>query len=273
MLTEVQATASSGDILSLVLGEISSGIAVNDIDGLEPVKATIVSTSSPNQAGEQYMSSKRDPRDIKFTLGLEPDYISEMPEDVRNRLYRYFMPNTFVNLKFINQNGISADISGMTETFEAPLFVQNPKATISVRCFESDFVDDEIVSINGSTVSNTFMTTENYTGTVEAPTKLTLLVNRSVDEFSIYQNLPGGLSRQFNFAWPLIAGDTVQVISVPGEKKVSLMRAGISSSLLYAMSPDSSWFNFYPGTNTFRVYAEGAPIPYILTYSRRYGGM
>jgi Phage tail protein. len=273
MLTEVQATAASGDILSMVLREISSGIVTEEVEGLDPVKATIVSTSTPNAAGEQYMASKRDARDIKFTLGLEPDYISEMPEDVRNRLYKWFMPNTFVDLKFINENGISADIRGMTETFEAPLFVQEPKATISVRCFDSDFVDENVESISGNTVSNTLMTTEEYLGTVESPVDFFLFVNRDVDEFSIYQNLPGGYFRQINFAWPLHSGDTVKISSTPGEKGVTLTRAGVTSSLLYAMDSTSSWFNFYPGVNEFRVYATGAAIPYYMTYSKRYGGL
>lgn len=273
MLSEVQATSAQGSLLDLPLGEISSGVYIKSIDGLDPVKATIVTSSFPNATGEMYQSSKREARDIKLTLGLEPDYISEEPKDVRRRLYGFFMPNTLVSLKFTDSDGLVVDISGMVETFEAPLFVQEPEVSVSVRCFDSDFVDETLVTINGNTVSNTLDTTLDYDGTVETGLDFHLLVNRDVDEFSIYNTMPNGMFRQLNFSWPLHNGDEVHLVTTPGSKSLKLIRSGVQSSLLYAMSPQSAWIDLYPGTNLFRVFAEGAPIPYLMTYNNRYGGL
>lgn len=271
MLSEIQATSAQGSLLSLPLGGVSSGIYIKEIDGLDPVKATIVSTSFPGKTGEVYQASKREARDIKLKLGLEPDYISEEPKDVRRRLYEFFMPNTFVDLKFTDSDGLVVDISGMTETFEGPLFVQEPEVNISIRCFDSDFVDQDIVELNEHTVSNTLDTIIEYDGTVETGMEFYLLVDRDVDEFSIYNTMPNGEFRQLNFAWPLHDGDQINILTIPGEKKVELVRAGVKSSLLYASS--GAWIDFHPGTNLFRVYAEGAPIPYLLIYNNRYGGL
>lgn len=274
MLSEVQATSAQGSLLSLPFGEITSGIYIKDIEGLDPVKATIVSSSFPNTTGETYQASKREARDIKMRLGIEPDYISEEPKDVRRRLYQFFMPNTFVDLKFTDTDSLQVDISGMIESFEAPLFVQEPEAIVTVRCFNSDFVNlTDVVEINGDTVSNTLDTEINYEGTVEAGIEFFLEVNRDVDEFSIYNTMPNGQFRQFDFAWPLHNGDQVNIFTSPGNKKIQLVRSGITSSLLYAASPQSAWIDLYPGTNLFRVYAEGAPIPYLLIYYPRYGGL
>lgn len=274
MLSEVQATSVQGSLLSLPFGEITSGIYIKNIEGLEPVKATIVSTSFPNKNGTIYQASQREARDIKLHVGIEPDYISEEPKDVRRRLYQFFMPNTLVTFKFIDTDGLVVRISGMIETFDAPLFEQEPKADISIHCFDSDFVDlDNPVELGGNTVSNTLDTTINYEGSVETGIEFYLLVDRDVDEFTIYNTMPNGQIRQLDFAWPLHNGDQVNFVTIPGNKKIELVRAGVTSSLLYAKSPQSSWIDFYPGTNLFRVYAEGAAIPYDIIYYNRYGGL
>lgn len=273
MLSEVRATSAQGSILTLPMGEISAGIYIKEIEGLDPVKATIVTTSFPNTNGESYQASKREARDIKLRLGLEPDYISEEPKDVRRRLYGFFMPSTFVSLKLTDTDGLVVDISGMIETFEAPLFVQEPEAQIVIRCFESDFVNEDLVSILGNSVSNTLDTTITYDGTVETGFEFYFEIDRDVDEFSIYNTMPNGQFRQMNISWPLHNGDQVDIITYPGKKSIDLVRLGVRSSLLYAKDPQSNWIDLWPGDNLFRVYAEGAPIPYSLYYSNRYGGL
>lgn len=273
MLTEVQATSAQGSLLQLLLGEISNGVALEDVDGLDPVKATIVSSSFPNSTGEQYLAAKREARDVKLSLGLEPDYVTEMPVDVRNRLYSFFMPRTFVGLKFVHSNGLMVDISGMVETCEAPLFSSEPRLDVSVRCFESDFVDLTPQELDLLTAATTFDFELDYPGSVETGLQFELLVNRDVDEFSIYNTMPDGTPRQLDFAWPMHAGDILRINNVPGEKSVRLVRSGVESSVLYGMSPQSSWIDLYPGTNKLRVYATGAPIPYTFTYLNRYGGL
>lgn len=272
MMTAVRLTSSSGSQLMLTLGDISEGVTVQEIGGLEPVKANIVSSSFPNVQGEQYMSSQREARDITFKLGLEPDYISEYPSDVRDRLYEYFMPNTWVTLEFFDSIKDPVNISGMTETFDAPLFVKEPVANISVRCFDSDFVNPDVVMDSYTTVSNTLDTTISYDGTVESGVILQIYPDRDVDAFTVYHTLPNGDLRQLDFSLQLHSADIVRIDSIPGEKEISLTRAGVKTPVLYAMSPTSSWIEFFKGDNKFRVYAEGAPIPYDLTYYKRYGG-
>lgn len=273
MLTEVQATSAQGSLLSLPLGEVTSGIYIKEIEGLDPVKATIVTSNFPNSTGETYQASKREARDIKLKLGLEPDYISEEPKDVRRRLYQFFMPRTMVDLKITDSDNLVVDISGMIESFEAPLFVQEPEALVTIRCFDSDFVNEDLVSINGNSVSNTLDTTIEYEGSVETGFEFYFLLNRNLDAFSIYNTMPNGQFRQMDISWPLLNGDQVNVITTPGDKRIQLVRSGVTSSLLYAKSPQSSWIDLYPGTNLFRVYATGAAIPYSLYYSNRYGGL
>lgn len=273
MITEVQATSIQGTLLNMPLGEVSSGIFIKEIEGLDPVPAIIVSTGFPSQTGEQYQASKRGARDIILHLGMEADYFLEEIADVRNRIYQFFMPRTTVDLAFVDHNGVVFGISGMIESCKAPLFVQDPAVDVVVRCFYSDFVNPEVVFDSDLTVSNTVMTTIEYVGTVETGFKFQLFPDRDVDEFTLYNEMPNGRLRQFDFAFPLHVGDSVTIDTVPGERGVTLSRSSAQSSILYAKTPQSVWLDFWPGTNKFRAYAEGAGIPFILTYYNRYGGL
>lgn len=274
MITQVHAESNQGSLLVMELANIHTGIFLKEIEGLDPVKASIVTASFPTGTGTQYQASKREERDIKIKLGIEPDYISEEPRDVRNRLYQWFMPKTWVDLTFIDENnGAEYIIRGMTETFEAPLFVREPGADIVVRCFESDFVDPILKTINGNTVSNTLNSTFDYDGTVESGFVFQLNVDRAVDELTLYNITPWGLNRQLDFSGSMIAGDILTIDSREGQKAIRLTRSGVSTSLLYGKSPQSAWIDLWPGSNQFRAYAEGAPIPYVITYYNRHGGL
>lgn len=273
MLSEVRALSNQGSLLTLPLGELTSGIFIKEIEGLDPVKATISSTSFPTATGEQYQSSKREARDIKIHFGLEADYVTSDIRGVRSLLYQYFMPRTWVDLTFVDSSGLINTIRGMTESCETPLFTQEPALDAVIRCFESDFVDPTPVTSSGSTVSSTFNTFIEYPGSVETGIVFQLNVNRDVDEFSLYNTAPSGEVTQMDFAWPLHSGDTVVVNCVQGQKAVTLTRAGVDSSILYAKSPQSGWIEFWPGENQFRAFAEGAAISYGLSYYNRYGGL
>jgi hypothetical protein len=71
----------------------------------------------------------------------------------------------------------------------------------------------------------------------------------------------------------LVAGDVLSINTVTGSKGATLTRAGVESSVLYGISPQSSWLELMPGVNTIRVYATGAAIPLSIEYINRYGGL
>src|SRR5687768_8673183 len=97
MLNKVEARTDLGAMLSLPFDDISSGYLVQSIEGLDPVPANIVSTSFARLDGEQYQSSRREKRNPILRLGLEPDYTTQTVRELRNNLYRWFMPGKNVN--------------------------------------------------------------------------------------------------------------------------------------------------------------------------------
>lgn len=273
MLSKVEVRGAQGNLLVLPLEDIVEGLMVEEIEGLDPVKATIVSSSFATQDGAQYQSSKRESRNIKIHLGLEPDPEFDTVRTLRKRVYDFFMPKAPVNLRFFMEDGLTVDIAGRVESCDTPMFVQEPTVDISIINFDPDFLNLTPSLLNGNTTSTTTETLVDYDGTVETGIVFTLNVNRSVNDFSLYHRTPSNELRTLDFSAPLVAGDVLTISTVSGNKGATLTRAGVNSSILRGVSPQSNWTELAAGDNYLRVYATGAAIPYSIQYVMRYGGL
>lgn len=276
MLETVEVRNTAGTLLTLSLTDIDVGYMVEDIKGLDPVKAVLVSSSFAGMDGTQYKSSRREERNLLIKLALEPDFvIGNTVEELRHHLYNFFMTKAEVKLKFIMSSGLEVDIDGRVESCEAPPFSQEPEVDVSIICFEPDFVDRRPPGqiVTGNTVSTTDETLVDYEGTVETGIDFVLNVNRTVNEFTIYHRRPDGSVGTLNFAANLLNGDVLNISTVSGNKIITLNRGGTITSLLYGMSPQSDWIELQKGHNYIRVYAVGAPIPFVFGYFNRYGAL
>lgn len=272
-LNKSEVRTDQGVLLPLPLDDISEGYRVEDITGLDPVPANIVSSSFARMDGEQYQSSRREKRNIVYRLGLEPDYTDQSVQQLRNNLYRFFLPKRPVNLRFFSDAMPTVDISGRVESFDCPLFVKEPVATISVLCFDPDFYEPVQVTVSGSTTSGILNGNIEYTGTVDTGILFTINIDRAITGFTIYHTPEGEQARQLPVVGNFLAGDVVRISTTPGNKYATVTRAGVPSSILYAVSPYADWTRFQPGNNAFRVYAEGAAIPYSILYTNKHGGL
>jgi len=273
MLTKVEVITPQGTILPLPLQDISGGVLVKKIDGLDPVKATIVSSPFAQIDGTQYQSARRENRNMVLTVGLAPDYASTDVRTLRNYLYQFLMPKTTVTFKFYFDDVFYASIQGMVESCESALFSKDPEVNVSILCFKPDFVAPSSVVVSGHTVADTTEQVISYPGSTETGFLFKLSVNRTLVEFMLYARRPGGDTYSMEFAAPLAAGDLLEISTVVGNKYAYLTRAGTRNSILYGVSPVSSWMPLFPGENDIRVLTTGAAIPYTIEYTAKYGGL
>lgn len=275
MMQKVEVRNDQGSMLTLSLQDLSNGLIVEDIQGLEPVKANIVSSSFAQLDGEQYQSARREKRNLIFILALEPDYVSGSVQELRNTLYKYFMPKQRVSLRFFSAGEPTVDIEGRIESFVAPKFTKDPQSTISIICFDPDFKNPVPVVLTGNTTASSTVTPVTYAGTVETGFLFKLLVNRSMTTFTIYNSGADGIQKSLDFQSPipLVAGDVLGISTQSGNKYATLTRAGVTTSILYAISPQSNWVNLFPGINQLRIYAGGAAVPYSIEYTTKFGGL
>lgn len=272
MIEIVDVKNALGATLRIELGDPSSGLLVEEIGGMGPVKATVIETTSAGVDGAQLQETRREGRDITFKIFLEPDYVTETVWDLRQQIYDFFMTKVRVSMRFFMTSGLFVDIAGVVESCEPDIFTAEPAMNVSIRCSKPDFIDPTVVNRAGSTTASTVATDIDYPGSVETGIVLTLNVNRALTEFTVYNTPSDNILRQMDFAASLQAGDVLKISTVRGDKFITLTRAGVTSSLLYAVSPQSSWTQFFRGINKFRVYAVGAAIPYTIQYTTKYGG-
>lgn len=273
MLQTVEVRKPSGTLLSLPLENVSNGLYIKEISGLDPVKATIVSSAFAGTDGSQFHSARREERNITMRVELEPDYSVDSVRSLRRRLYQFFMTKSAVDLRFIDDEGLQVNISGRVESCETPLFTDKPQVDISIICFDPDFVDQTAITTSGNSTSTSTETLYTYVGDVESGFNFKLYVNRTLTQFTIYHRPPDGVMRALDFAASLASGDVVEINTLKGNKYAQLNRSGTISSLLYGISPQSTWHELDEGANYIRVYATGAAIPYDIMYKTRYGGL
>lgn len=273
MLTLVEVRNSAGDLLNLPLDDATDGLVVADIRGLEPVKATLVSSSFAQMDGTQYQTARRENRNLVLTIELYPNYVDQNPRSLRSTLYGYFMPKSLVDLKFVEDTGFEVEISGRVETFDTRLFAKEPAIDISIICFDPDFLETEPVEISEETVADSSEVEIVYEGTVETGVVFVLNLDRDLEEFTIYHRGPDNVTKSMDFAADLLEGDILTISTVKGNKSITLNRSGTQSSLLYALSPQSPWIELSKGDNYIRFYAVGDPIPYELSFIQRHGGL
>lgn len=273
MLTKVDVRNPEGSLLSLELTDISDGLIVEEVEGLDPVNASIVSSNNARRSGSQYQASRREERVITLKVAFKPD-VANTVEDLRFRMYEYFMPDEAVKLTFHLDSGLEVDISGRVESCEAPLFAKEPVMEVVVICFDPDLVDpDDVVFAGETTDTSSVETLTLPRGTVRVGFVMVMNIDRTIDEFTIYHTAPDGKLRQLDFAYNMLNGDILTISTVEGDKYARLNRSGTVTSALNGVLPQSSWLELSRGNNDIRVYAEGDEIPYTLTYKHRYGGL
>lgn len=273
-ITKVEVRTLLGELLTLTLENPTNGYLVEDILGLDPVKATISSSTFANFPGAKFEASRREIRNILIKLKLEPNYtLSQTARQLRTDLYDFFQSDTEVSLRFFMTDGLTVDIAGRVESCDAPPFSQEPRAAVSIMCFNPDFLALTPVVVSEDTVATLTEFHINYPGNIPTGFTFVMNVNRTLGEFTIYQRPADNVLRTFDFEASLVSGDILTISTVDGSKGVTLNRAGTLSSLLYGKSPQSTWLKLMKGDNRFRVYATGAAIPFTITYTSRYGGL
>lgn len=273
MLTKIDVANNRGTNTTLFLDNPYTGLVLESIDGLDPVDAEITSSGLGTMDGEQYQSSRRGRRNIIFKFDVMAHYTQKSTKALRKELYAIFMPKTDVHFVFHFDDDESLEISGRVESFAFPLFVKEPKATISIICFDPDFKSISPTLVTGNTALNNEELLIDYEGTTETGFIFRLPVTKPLSKVSIQQIAPDNSMNRLEFDTPLVAGDTLHISTISGAKSANRLNGENSNSVLYGVSPQADWLNLSEGPNRLRVYAEGAVLPFTIEYHNRYGGL
>lgn len=275
MLTKVTLVDPLGASLALPLQDNSNGFTVKNIEGLDPVKASLTSTPFAQLDGSQAQGARRENRNILLTIGLEPYSGGSTVKALRAALYGVVMPKSFVTLQFFEDGAATPEytITGQVESFETPLFSKDPEVVVSIICYEPSFEEYTphlITGLNTVTDTSGAYTTIVNPGTIESGYLLTLSVNRLASTgFTVYNYRPGVSPTTLQVTASINTPDVIKLSTKSKDK--SVLKG--STSILYSVPASSKWAMLYPGTNYIRVVCAGAAIPFTIGYTAKYGGL
>ncbi len=128
---------SKGYVLELTDNE--ENYQITNIEGLDPPKADINTSSYANNDGFSFNGSKIKDREIVITMKINGDV-----EENRLKLYKYFRIKEWCKIYYKSELR-DVFIEGYVQTMDAPKFTQNTTAQISILCPDPYFKDVEIM--------------------------------------------------------------------------------------------------------------------------------
>lgn len=250
----------------------STPYIVKNVDGVDPVKATISTTSYANQDGGFYQSARTEMRNIVLTIGYRPDLTSGMSiQEIRRSMYSVFDPKARIKLRFIDTDEAPVEIEGFVESHETSIFSRDPEVQISILCPDPYFKAIRPVTIS-STNNNPVYTS--YLGTAETGFLFELFVNRNVEGTLLRAYINDDNYYDIHYGGSLVSGDVLSISTERANKFVRRTRGGETLSVLNGITRGQLSMVISPRTDRlYTAIGEPRTIPYRITYTPKYIGI
>lgn len=279
MLTQLDVVSTSGgteETLACYLDQhaMLDLIQVQDIQGFEPVKATVNITDYADLDGGYLTGATVNQRNIVITFGYNPDWDTHTIEELRQDLYKYFMPKQNVRLTITSTHLPQVQIDGVVESMDPNIFSQNPSVVVSILCPDPDFVGVDEVTVNLVSVvagSEPTIDTVDYEGSVEAPFHLILTKGSGPDSSG---NI--GIKNQFGQFLVLATVDAATSLvfdSTDGARMINKVISGAPTSLMRLIYSSARWIKLHQGSNKLCVVTYTGGQAVVVTYHPRFGGL
>lgn len=257
-----------------------SGFVVAGVSGLTPPKANINVADASQIDGGYLTSTHVGSRNIVLTLKFLPH---KTIEECRLISYRIFPIKSNVTVIVETDNRL-VQIAGVVEANEAEIFSSNCATRISIICprpyfqqigygiasfgivqplFEFAFSNESLESptIEISTETRTHSLNIVYSGDVDTGGLFALDFSGSCEDIVIsdgrgtFMNIKTSMI-ETKTGTALGAGDRILINTIPGEKKITLVRNGISIPIFYCIDRYFEWMTIKPGNNTITYTAR-----------------
>lgn len=272
MLTEIRAANPRRTELAQLrlpmFGQTSFPISF--VDGLGPPKAEHTSSKYANLDEDHYQGSRVGARNIVLTLELAPSYsLNQKVADLRAKLLQYFSPKNTVDLEFLTTSG-TRYISGVVESFDAPMFVQIPAVQISILCYSPFFRAAAPVVVSSNVGTGAVFNVTNG-GNVPVGFELTAVMSSVGNEF--IASINGSTERPVHVSATFAAAQTLKVNTNPRLKDARNVTS--NSSLLPFLVSGSGWPVLQPGVNPLLVrYTNGSGVNNLtVTFTERFSSL
>jgi phage-related protein len=280
VLTEVKAYSSWASAPTLLLDQDGRPetdlVQIRNIDGLEPVKASVNTSLFGSVDGAAFTGASVPSRNIVLTIHPNPDWHTWKYEDLRKLIYSYFMSKRSVRLVFYSDEDPPVEILGIVESVDNNIFSKDQEFNVSVICPDPYFISIDPKIITGQTIrSGGNPTTVTYNGSVE--TGFRVKVSFSSGTAPTVIGIQVGDSKVSYFNVTATVGSTLylDMSSIAMQKYIQNVSigSGVITNLLSKMQEGSTWPLFQPGDNDFSVVTDQGVQDWELTFYERFGGL
>jgi Phage tail protein RIFT-related domain len=282
VLTEVKAYSSWQSAPMLPLSDTGRAetdlIQIRNIDGLDPVKASVNTSPLGSVDGAAYTGSDVVSRNIVLTLHPNPNWNEWSYEGLRRLLYSYFMPKRPTRLVFYSDDMVPVEISGIVESVSVNPFNSDPELLVSIICPDPYFTALEPETILGQSMREGGVVENiDYDGTIEAGIYVKVLSASGPAPTIIGIQIGDPAISYFTVAATVNSSMYFEMSSIPMEKFVQNVEigTGIITNLLSKVQirEGSSWPILQPGEIDFSVITDQGVQDWTLTYFERFGGL
>ena len=256
---------AAGDQLSFGMG---SPFTITEIEGLYPASATINTSEMALMDGAKFDSAKVNMRVLNVAFAIEYDAAKN-----RIEVFKVLKPKHPVKLIYNGQYR-QVYIEGYVESMPISMFDMKQIVTCNIICPSPYFkaaqeVINELRNIisafhfpfsstaDPQLVLSYFATDVGITvendGDVECGMVIELYAYDSIENPKVYNYVTQAF---IGLDITMQAGDLITINTNAGQKKATLLRAGVESSVFNSVIKDSTWLQLEPDGSTF-VYEVG----------------
>jgi len=280
VLTEVKAYSSWVSAPTLLLDEDGRSetdlVQIRNIDGLDPVKASVNTSLFGSVDGSAYTGASVGQRNIVLTVHPNPDWKTWTFESLRRLIYSYFMTKRPVRLVFISDDIPPVEILGIVESVDNVMFSKDPEFNVSVICPDPYFKSVVPKVVTGQSIrSGGAVTVVEYDGSVETGFEVKVSFSSGTAPTVIGIQIGDPKVNFFNVTATVGSSLYLDMSSVAMQKYVQNVSigSGVITNLLSKVQEGSKWPLLQPGDNNFSVITDQGVQDWELTIYERFGGL
>lgn len=301
MINSITVVNYRGESLTMELRRPEqSGLIVYSIEGLGPVKSSVVITDRVSLDGGLYNFSRAGSRNIVLTLKFLP---RTTIEETRRFVYRYFPLYKRISIQ-INTDKREASTHGYVESNEVEIFSDSCGCVISIMCPDSYLYDSSSQSTIFSSAVPMFefpFSNESLTEHLIVMTDVLMDSEKSIAYLGeasvgilihIHANGPATGIEIVDFntlgtieinddryeaivGSTIVEGDDIFISTVRGAKYARVIRDDTTYNIIDALGYTPAWFQLNQGENLFayRALAGLVNLDFIITNQIAYEGI
>jgi phage-related protein len=280
VLTEVKAYSSWASAPTLLLDQDGRPetdlVQIRNIEGLEPVKASVNTSLFGSVDGAAYTGASVPSRNIVLTIHPNPDWHTWKYEDLRKLIYSYFMSKKPVRLVFYSDEDSPVEIFGIVESVDNSIFSKDQEFNVSVICPDPYFTSLDPKVITGQSIrSGGAPRVVTYNGSVETGIRVKVSFSSGTAPTTIGIQVGDPKVSYFNVTATVGSTLYLDMSSVAMQKYVQNVSigSGVITNLLSKMQEGSKWPLFEQGDNNFSVITDQGVQDWELSFYERFGGL